>query len=173
MQYSIHSPSAFIQAHWRRLLPAWTKPAASILLVLQPAEINLLQPCQQVHEEKQQLRQQFLEFANTIAQTLKQSGHLVEIFDPRSGLPMLSPAGTLHLDDVAVVQNCLGYPVVAAGGCATILHPEWGSAVYPSTLLCSASPRTLQALLENLNRQHCVTAPYATVNSHFSISHRP
>lgn len=162
-------PSAFIQTHWHRLLPTWTQPVASVLIVLQSAESSLLQPSQQVHFEKQQLRHRFLEVAHAIAQHLKQAGHLVEVFDPRNGLPMLSPAGTLHLDDVAIVRDCLGFPTVACGGCATVLHPDWGSAVYPATLLCSASPTTLQNLLERFDWQSTTAKTAANLESWRSI----
>ncbi len=140
MQYSAHAPSQFLCTHMDRLLPTWSRPIASVLIVLQPCSCDLLERTPVAEEQKQQLRQSFLQFGYEVAAKLNYLGHLVEVFDPRTGLPLLSSAGQLRLDDVAIVRSCLGYPTVDSFGCSVILHPDWGSSVYPSTLLSSAAP---------------------------------
>ncbi len=75
-------------------------------------------------------------------------GHLAEVFDPRTGSPLFSQPGSLRLDDVAVVRSCLGYATCDRYGCSVILHPVWGSAVYPSTLLSSAEPHLVRGVLQ-------------------------
>lgn len=128
-------------------MPTWNRPIASVLIALQPWQ-SFVMTAHKIEQEKQGLRQQFLIWAGAIAQSLQQTGELAEIFDPRTGLPMLSASGSLCLDDVAVVRTCLGYPVIAIQGCVVIQHPQWGVAVYPSTLVASASPARLQRVVE-------------------------
>jgi len=143
MQYSAHAPSQFLCTHMDKLLPIWSRPISSVLVVLQPCSCSLLERTSAAEKQKQQLRQSFLQFGFEVAAKLNYLGHLVEVFDPRTGLPLLSAAGQLRLDDVAIVRSCLGYPTVDSFGCSVILHPDWGSSVYPSTLLSSAPPEVV------------------------------
>lgn len=138
MEYSIHVPNSFICANLHRLLPDWSQPVRSVLVVLQPAQLELIQVTPETDAQKQQLRQRFLKFGLEVVYQLRRLGHLADLFDPRTGLPLLSQAGTLRLDDVAVVRSTLGYSTAQFGTCCSILHPHWGSAVYPSILISSA-----------------------------------
>ena len=54
-------------------------------------------------------------------------------------------------DDVAVVRASLGYPIALQGDCLISLHPDWGSAVYPSILVSSAPPTVLEAIAQLLS----------------------
>ncbi|UBF24447.1 methylmalonic aciduria and homocystinuria type D protein [Kovacikia minuta CCNUW1] len=146
MQYSIHAPNQFIDAYLDRLLPDWSRPVLSVLVVLQPCPCDLIERTPATEEQKQQLRQNFLQFGSKVAAQLQHQGHLAEVFDPRTGFPLLSQPGQLRLDDVAIVRSCLGYPTVERYGCQVILHPVWGSSVYPSTLLSSAEPALVETL---------------------------
>jgi Methylmalonic aciduria and homocystinuria type D protein len=150
MQCSVHTPSQFITRHQATLLPSWSRPVASVLVVLQPCTCELLSQTPSTELQKHQLRAQFLTFGSTIAHHLEQLGHLAEVFDPRSGAPSRSQPGALPLDDVAVVKACLGYPAIVHSECWAIVHPAWGSAVYPSTLLSSAAPAVVQAVCDRV-----------------------
>jgi hypothetical protein len=144
MQYSTHQPSQFICTHLTGLLPAWSHPVASVLIVIQPCDGGLLHKTPQTEAQKHHLRQQFLEFGYQVATRLQHMGYLAEVFDPRTGLPLLSQPGRLTLDDVAIASSCLGYETTHSCGCDLILHPTWGSSVYPSTLLSSAQPDVVE-----------------------------
>lgn len=144
MQCSVHRPSPFIQNHSSKLLPTWTRPVASVVVILQPTECDLVERSPTTEAQKQQLRQRFLQVGQAIAQHLQNQGHLADLFDPKTGYPVLSPPGSLSLDDVAVVKACLGYPINALQDCCLILHPDWGSAVYPSVLMSSAAPEWVE-----------------------------
>ncbi len=148
MQWSVHTPSQFICTHRTKLLPAWSLPVSSVLVVLQPSSCNLLEKSPAAEAQKQLLRQQFLQFGGQVAARLQHMGHLAEVFDPCTGSPLFSPPGSLRLDDVAVVRSCLGYSTCDRHGCSVILHPIWGSAVYPSTLLSSAEPHLVRGVLQ-------------------------
>jgi hypothetical protein len=147
MQHSVHPPSAFIRSFTNQLLPSWSHPVESVLILLQPSGCDLLEQTPITEFQKQQLREQFLEWGRKTADQLHEMGFAADLFDPRTGLPVLSTAGSLRLDDVAVVQSCLGYPTCDRCGCSVILHPTWGSAVYPSILVSSAPPRQVESLL--------------------------
>lgn len=146
MQYSVHWAHEFFQTHLEQLLPQWSVPVLSVLVVLQMSQYVLLDKTPETELQKQQLRDQFIHFGRRFAAKLCQMGYLVEVFDPQTGLPLLSEPGQLKLDDVAVVQACLGYQLIDRGGCSTLQHPVWGSAVYPSILVSSAQPEIMESV---------------------------
>lgn len=154
MECFAHVPSPFIYKHFHRLLPDWPCPAASVLIVLQPCAWDLSEHTPQTEHQKQQLRQRFLQFGYRVATKLQTLGYLADVFDPRTGLPLFSQPGQIHLDDVAVVQFCLGYSTLERQGCSILLHPLWGSAVYPSILLSSATPPILEQVSQEV-REDC------------------
>ena len=154
MQYSVHPPSPFICQHSEKLLPEWSSPIRSIIVVLQPADRELTERSLETDLQKQVLRSQFLEFGLKVAESLRQQGHLAELFDPKTGLPILSEAGALRLDDVAVVRSTLGYAIAPVGSCFTIVHPLWGSAVYPSILMSSADLKLVESAVAGLLECH-------------------
>jgi hypothetical protein len=150
MYYSIHSPNRFIQNHLDCLLPAWFSPVRSVLVVLQRCNCSLLDKTPASDRQKQLLRQQFLAFGDQVVQRLQRDGFLAELFDPCTGLPLHSPAGRFCLDDVAVASACLGYGKLQHNGCRVMVHPVWGSSVYPSTLLSSALPEEMEQIMREV-----------------------
>lgn len=154
MQYSVHPPSEFISQHSEKLLPDWVAPIRSIVVVLQPAERELAECCPETDQQKQVLRSKFLAFGLRVTEILRQQGYLADLFDPKTGLPLLSESGSLRLDDVAVVRSTLGYTTKLIGNCATLIHPNWGSAVYPSILMSSANRELVELTVAGLLECH-------------------
>ncbi|MBW4469636.1 MAG: methylmalonic aciduria and homocystinuria type D protein [Stenomitos rutilans HA7619-LM2] len=149
-QYSIHPPSQFVCNQRNKLLPDWLFPVRSMLIVLQPCECDLHERSLLAERQKRKLRRQFLKFGYAIVAQIKHRGYAAALFDPRTGLPLLTRPGALRLDDVAVVQAALGYQVANSHGCSMILHPIWGRAVYPSTLVSSAEPAVVEQILRTM-----------------------
>ncbi|WP_448602328.1 methylmalonic aciduria and homocystinuria type D protein [Thermoleptolyngbya sp.] len=150
MYYSVHPPSDYILRHQARLLPTWSQSIASVLVMLQPSQVALPERTLDSEPEKEKLRSHFLELGWAIALKLQQQGYLADLFDPRTGWPILSRRGTLPLDDVAVARAALGYSTDRCGNCRVILHPSLGTAVYPSTLVSSAPVAVLRAIAQQV-----------------------
>ncbi|MGF1512942.1 MAG: methylmalonic aciduria and homocystinuria type D protein [Elainellaceae cyanobacterium] len=150
IEWSVHLPTPYISRRWPQLLPGWQTPIGSVLLLLQRAPLPLIAPSQRVEASKTQLRDRALSLGCRTAAMLRQQGYQAAIFDPKTGIPLAQESG-IPLDDVAVVQALLGYRVVRGGGCGCIFHPSWGAAVYPTTLLCTATPSQVGAHLKELD----------------------
>jgi len=146
MQYSTHLPTPFIRRHSKDLLPDWSCQIGSILIALQRPACELITRNHITETQKDLLREAFLEWGRAIALQLRQIGHLADPFDPKTGQPLLSSPGRLWLDDVAITQACLGYSTTQVEGCCVLLHPFWGSAVYPSVILSSAPPELIKGV---------------------------
>jgi len=127
----------------------------SVLIVLQQCQCVLFERTVDTEISKNQLRQQFIEFGCNITLKLREMGHLADVFDPQTGLPMISPPGQLKLDDVAVARSTLGYGVTDSDPCSMIVHPTWGGAVYPSTLVSSAQPHIVENVVRNIVASMC------------------
>ncbi len=145
IQYSVHPPNRFLAHHGHELLPDWPQPISSLLIVLQQCPVSLAMHTAETEDCKQVMRSRFLQLGLAIATHLHQQHYLADLFDPATGLPVLSHAGDRQLDDVAVVRSCLGYGTVRAGECQLLKHPLWGDAVYPSVLVSSAPVPVLSA----------------------------
>lgn len=159
MHYSIHSPNEFIRTHLGQLLPNWSLPVLSVLIVLQQCQFPLIEKTIETENCKNQLRLQFIAFGYSVVVKLREMGHLADMFDPRTGLPMTSPPGQLHLDDVAVVCSALGYPINSSSPCSIIVHPTWGNAVYPSTLVSSAHPPVVEDVVSGIITMYKTAQP--------------
>jgi hypothetical protein len=146
-QYVICLPNQFICDHTVDLLPDWSQPVGSVILVLQRCSCSLLNNTPEAKKVKNRLRQRFLVFGATVARSMTKLDYLTEIFDPASGAPTRSRSGVLRVDDVALVHSLLSYAVIDHDGCSVLLHPLWNDAVYPSTIITSASPITLTSVI--------------------------
>lgn len=147
IRYSVHVPNAFISTHVCLLLPEWVVPVLSVIIVFQHSPVRLAERTPTTEFYKQRLRVQFVQWARRIVLELQRMNYRAEIFDPRTGYPLLSQPGDLRLDDVAVIHASLGYPLQETGGCRVIEHPAWGNAVFPSVLLSSAPPDVTDAVV--------------------------
>ena len=90
-----------------------------------------------------------MRFACSLVFQLRDAHYLSDIFDPRNGYPLLSRPGKITLSDTTVVKDLLGFSVIK-GECSLLTHPEWGTAIYPSTIVTSASLEILKPLLPNV-----------------------
>lgn len=150
LQYSVHPPTEFIRTHLDQLLPSWSLPVLSVLIVLQLCQFTFLERTVDTEIYKNQFHQQFIEFGSQIVFQLRAMGYLADMFDPRTGWPITSPPGQLRLSDVKVVRAALGYSIDRNGPCAMIVHPTWGRAVYPSTLVSSAQLHVVEGIVANI-----------------------
>lgn len=150
MYCSTHPPSSYIRKYGSQLLPGWDLPIASVLIVIQPCPAEFVERTPENEQFKSELRDRFLTFGCQIARELQKLGYLADLFDPRSGLPLMSPAGQRRLDDVAVVQSVLGYETSDRSGCCVLVHPTLGTAIYPSTLASSALPAALKLVVDKI-----------------------
>lgn len=56
-------------------------------------------------------------------------------------------AGNVVYPEVDGFETLLRFPVSSAAGCRVILHPAWGSHVYPATLFTNAPPEAVEQAL--------------------------
>jgi len=119
-----------------------TEDISGVLAIptMQCAQTELVRVGDDVEAEKDRLLERFMSIAKVLCEEFMQAGHWSDYIDPCSGLPMIHQTVNKVFDEVASAQQLLGYNVQNAGCCKILLHPQWGSAVYPATLFTKAPP---------------------------------
>jgi hypothetical protein len=99
-----------------------------------------------VTAEQERLLNHCFRVSMEIIERIKACGHWADAIDPCSGLPVATRDASKVYSEV----DGLGYKTVLAssGNCKILLHPEWGSAVYPGTIFTLAPRNVIQNLLE-------------------------
>jgi hypothetical protein len=154
VQISIHNPSQYICANCERILPDWQQQQFLwVVVILQESRHPLVEVTAVVEREKARLREKFIRFGCDMTFNLRDRGYLTDLIDPRTGYPLLSDPGPTRHDDTAVAQALLNYPVIK-NQCCVLVHPDWGTAVYPSILISEAPPEIMIMVTKSIALMH-------------------
>ena len=141
------SPHEFVVKHQQRLLPGWQANVSHLILVLQQSSLSLKKSTPQVAIEKNRLRAEFIRLGCTLIFALQDLGYESDLFDPRTGYPLIAEPN-MTFDDNAAVKALLNYPVVAHEQCSLITHPVWGHNVYPGAIATAADFEQIESCLQ-------------------------
>lgn len=94
--------------------------------------------------EKDFCLERFLDFAKRVAGALHARGVWCDYIDPCSGLSMVHRDSQHVYGEVDALVTLLNYQTTNSGCCKVVLHPQWGSAVYPASIFAKCSVETLR-----------------------------
>ena len=137
VQVCITAPHEFALKQQRQLLLGWNVALNHLILLLQKSSISLKESTPKVAQEKNYLRENFIRFGRDLIFALQKQKHSSDLFDPRTGYPLLTQA-EITWDDNAAVKTLLNYPVIKYQHCSLLIHPIWQSNVYSGTIVTSA-----------------------------------
>ncbi|PKK76813.1 hypothetical protein RhiirC2_733357 [Rhizophagus irregularis] len=100
-----------------------------------------------IDNEKDEKLEDFVGWGKEISQKLRDRGYWADLTDPCSGYPIFSERGPSIYPDVQGAVELLKYDLHNAGCCHILLHPKWGSKVYPGTLFTTASDLELKQVI--------------------------
>ena len=132
------SPHQFFIDRQQQFLTGWDLPASYLVLVLQRSQVDFKTMNRQVIQAKDKLRANFIRLGCNLIFALLDKGYQSDLFDPRTGYPLLSQPGALTFDDNTAIATLLNYPVVSYQNCSLLTHPQWDYNFYPSTIVTSA-----------------------------------
>jgi hypothetical protein len=112
---------------------------------MQHSREDLVKIGENIETEKDRLLENFMEFAKILCQLIISKGHFADYIDPCSGLAMITREANKVYSEVDGAQQLLGYGVHNAGCCKILLHPKWGSSVYPASIFTTA-PRDVMTV---------------------------
>jgi len=141
LEYSIHCPPAHFQRDLSFVFPALTKADLKSLLVIptiQKCHNDMVSWGAVVDKERDAKLEIFVSWGKAVAGKLREMGFWADVMDPASGFPIFSDRGNAMYPDVQGTQALLRYDVQNTGCCNVLLHPLWGSKIYPSTMFTTA-----------------------------------
>jgi Methylmalonic aciduria and homocystinuria type D protein len=154
VQISIHPPSQYICTNREQIFPDWKQqPFLWVVIVLQQSRYQLVKSTPEIEKEKERLRERFMRFGCDLAFSLRDRGYLADLIDPCTGYPLLSHSGVIPHNDTAVVKALLKYPVIK-NKCCVLVHPTWGTAVYPSIFISEAPPIIIESMTKAIAPMH-------------------
>lgn len=121
-----------------------------VVTTCQRSAMELVNWGDEVAVEKDRLLEVFASFARKLCEELTEAGYWADFVDPCSGLPVLTKDcnNNCVYDEVASMQTLLKYEIYQAGPCKVLLHPKWGSAVYPASIFTTAPVDEVNAVLD-------------------------
>ena len=148
IEVSVHETRKAFQREVEFVLPGVSLENGLLALAtMQRARFDLVQVGDDIEQEKDRLLETFMDFAKGLCDKLIAKGHFADYVDPCSGLPMLTRDANKVFSEVDSAEQLLGYGVMNAGCCKVLLHPAWGSAVYPATIFTTAKAQEVEAEL--------------------------
>ncbi|GAB4816225.1 hypothetical protein N2152v2_003271 [Parachlorella kessleri] len=124
-----------------------------VIPTCQHATLDLVQRGEKVEAEKDRLLERFMSFAKPICEKLEAAGYWADYIDPCSGLPMIHKETGSVYGEVEALITLLGYKSQNAGCCKVVLHPRWGSSVYPASLFAKAPLEAVQQAVKRAEEE--------------------
>lgn len=89
---------------------------------------------------------QFVGIVRPACEQLREGGYWADYIDPASGLPVLTKSNTVY-SEVDGFQLLRHFRVMNAGSCKVLVHPEWGTQLFPASMFSSAPPAEIARVL--------------------------
>ena len=153
MELSIYQPTPYVKNNFRDFLPHWQTTPESVIIVLQKAQIDLRENSAEVGQEKDRLRENFLNFAQALTTAMNERDFLTAVIDPKNGMLLGSLKATQIHDDAKVASELLNLPLEYYNGCKLIKHPQWHTATYPSVIMSNATHILLKSIIDKIVAQ--------------------
>ncbi len=148
VQVCIALPYSFVVEQQQQLLD-WDVAVSYLIPILQRSSVPLDKPTGEAAIEKDRLRARFLRFGCSLVFALQDLGYSSDLFDPRTGYPLIARRG-IAFDDNAAVAAILNYEKIEAGECSLLVHPFWQYRVYPSSIITAAPLEAIEFQLKRI-----------------------
>eukprot|EP00878_Enallax_costatus_P008273 GHUV01008649.1.p1 GENE.GHUV01008649.1~~GHUV01008649.1.p1 ORF type:complete len:175 (+),score=26.50 GHUV01008649.1:208-732(+) len=148
MEYSVHTLPASMAREIQHVFPDLNLADMLIVPTCQQADYDLVRTGEKIDVEKDRLLERFMAWSQCICSKLQAQGYWCDYIDPCSGLPMIQQGTNNVYPEVEGLSVLLGFKTQNAGCCKIVLHPRWGSAVYPATLFTKAPLEQLIAAIK-------------------------
>ena len=109
-----------------------------IVPTCQKTAVDIIKTGERVDEEKDLCLERFLKFAEIATKVLREKNFWCDYIDPCSGLSMIHRDSQRVYGEVDALMTLLNYECTNVGCCKIVMHPKWGSSVYPASLFAVA-----------------------------------
>ncbi|CAG8734779.1 25761_t:CDS:2 [Dentiscutata erythropus] len=148
LEYSIHIGSTRFNRELLNVFSQIVEPDNFLVIpVFLKCQNDLVGIGERINREKDEKLEDFVEWGKAICQKLRGLGYWADLTDPASGYPIFSDPGPSTYPDVHGAEQLLKYDIYNAGCCHILLHPKWGSKVYPGTLFTTANENCIKQVI--------------------------
>lgn len=119
-----------------------------IVPTCQKTAVDIIKTGERVDEEKDLCLERFMKFAEIATGALREKNFWCDYIDPCSGLSMIHRDSQRVYGEVDALVTLLNYECTNVGCCKIVMHPKWGSSVYPASLFAIAPEAEVKAALE-------------------------
>lgn len=147
-EWSVHACPRRHKAEVDAVWPGLSTDALLVVPVCQRSSVDLVGIGPHVEADKDKLLERFTAFAVAATSALEANGFWADYVDPCSGLPMRHREGGGAYGEVQALVTLRGFATANAGCCTIVLHPRWGSSVYPASLVTTAPVERLEKALD-------------------------
>lgn len=137
-EFSVHSIPRTHRDEVAAIFPNVSTEDMLVVPTCQRSAVDLVEWGDDAAREKDKLLIQFQHIAKGVCEALIAQGYWADYIDPCSGLPMIHKEGNTVYGEVQAMVTLLGYKTQNAGCCSVLLHPSWGSSVYPASFFAKA-----------------------------------
>ncbi|KAJ3172887.1 hypothetical protein HDU87_007723 [Geranomyces variabilis] len=142
IQYSIHKPGRHLLRELELIFPQAKAnsvlPSLLVIPLFQQSVYDLVAVSPETNWERDLLLEYINRWAKAVVMSVRRLGFWADLTDPASGYPNFSPRGGSLYPDVDGSVALLGYHTIQAGCCRVLVHPQWGTRNYPSTVFSAA-----------------------------------
>lgn len=149
-ELSVHKPPKALTREAQHIFPNTDLDNILVIPTLQKSKYDLVNWGGEIDVEKDMLLEEFFKVAKPLCTKLREEGYWADYIDPCSGLPMLTEGCNKVFSEVDCMEVVLGYKSMNCGCCKVLLHPRWGSFVYPATIMTTAPTEALLNLVNPL-----------------------
>ncbi|RUS20595.1 hypothetical protein BC937DRAFT_94847 [Endogone sp. FLAS-F59071] len=153
LEYAVCAPTPRFQRELAHVFPERGMKSLRVVPVIQRCENDLVGVGAGVDKEKDEMLERFVTWGNTIIARLRLLGYWADLTDPASGYPLHSSPGASPYPDVQGTQTLLRYDVQSTGCCHILLHPTWGSRIYPATMFTDVDPETFRGVVAEVESE--------------------
>lgn len=152
LQVSAHSikSKSFLREAAFIFPPIDFKNGLIVIPTMQHAKEDLVKVGEEIEKEKDRLLETFFEFAKKFCAKVQEAGGWADYIDPCSGLPMITSDCNKVFGEVQSAEVLLNYNTMNCGCCKVLLHPTWGSSVYPASIFTTASEDLVLSALKSI-----------------------
>eukprot|EP00898_Chlorokybus_atmophyticus_P008229 jgi/Chlat1/8407/Chrsp80S07835 len=146
VEFSIHRPPPLLLDGITALCTGVDVSNILAVPTFQPAALDLCSDAMEVKAEMNRLLSQFIVWQEPICKALAEKGFWASGVNPETGGLLGADHADVraaHYSEVRAGQFMLGYAAKMCGRCPVLIHPKYGTAVYPATLLTDAPLNTL------------------------------
>ncbi|CEF97318.1 Methylmalonic aciduria and homocystinuria type D protein [Ostreococcus tauri] len=161
MEYSAHECPKRHKAEAEAMFPGVGADGLLVVPTCQRTKMDLVRTGDEVDVEKDFCLERFIDFAKRVTDELKKRGRWCDYIDPCSGLSMINRESQHIYGEVDALVTLLNYQTTNSGCCKVVLHPKWGSAVYPASLFAKCSKDELAEAIAIAERDIRASDPNA------------